>query len=156
MARERPPRADTQVFETADSTGWRPLPVGSDGQPVLAGAVSAVLRADGTKIVYTVRDGRLYEAASNTGWRNLQVPNHDQVSAVSAIPYNGAVVVYTVRGGAVYESSSANWQPLLVGHNGQPVHGTAVSAVLRADGTKIVYTVRDGRLYEAASNTGWR
>ncbi|MEU5949951.1 M23 family metallopeptidase [Micromonospora sp. NPDC047465] len=150
------PPAYTQVFETADSTGWRPLPVGYDGQPVLAGAVSAVLRADGTKIVYTVRDGRLYEAASNTGWRNQQVPNHDQVSAVSAIPYNGAVVVYTVRGGAVYEASSANWQPLLVGYNGQPVHGTAISAVLRADGTKIVYTVRDGRLYEAASNTGWR
>ncbi|MFG3702855.1 M23 family metallopeptidase [Micromonospora sp. NPDC047620] len=31
------PPAYTQVFETADSTGWRPLPVGYDGQTVLAG-----------------------------------------------------------------------------------------------------------------------
>ncbi|MFG3420131.1 hypothetical protein, partial [Micromonospora sp. NPDC048063] len=73
-----------------------------------------------------------------------------------AIPYNGAVVVYTVRGGAVYESSSANWQPLLVGYNGQPVHGTAVSAIARTDGTRIIYTVRDGYVHEAASNTGWQ
>ncbi|MFG3702854.1 hypothetical protein ACGF5C_34095 [Micromonospora sp. NPDC047620] len=72
------------------------------------------------------------------------MPNHDQVSAVSAVPYNGAVVVYTVRGGAVYEASSVNWQPLLVGYNGQPVYRTAVSAITRSDGTRIIYTVRDG------------
>ena len=146
----------TQVFETPSSTGWRPLGVGHNGQPLLGTTVSAVYRADGTRIVYTVRDGRLWEAASNAGWRNLQVPNHDNVTAVSAIAYNGAVLVYTVRGGAVHEAVSTGWQPLLVGYNGQPVLANTVSAILRADGTRIVYTVRDGHVHEAASDSGWR
>ncbi|CAM3241695.1 hypothetical protein [Stackebrandtia soli] len=146
----------TPVYETASGNGWQPMLVGFDGQPLYAGTMSAVVRADGTKIIYSVRDGRLYEAASNTGWRNLQVPNHDQVSAVSAVAHGDGIVVYTVRGGAVYEAGSGTWQPMLVGHNGQPLYASTISAVVRADGTKIIYSVRDGRLHEAASNTGWR
>jgi len=143
------------VYETGNHN-WQPMLVGHNGQALYASTISAVVRADGTKIIYSVRDGRLYEAASNTGWRNLQVPNHDQVSAVSAVAQGDGIVVYTVRGGAVYEAGNHNWQPMLVGHNGQALYATTISAVVRADGTKIIYSVRDGRLHEAASNAGWR
>lgn len=146
------PAADTQVFETAHNTGWQPLPVAS----IVASKVSAVLRADGTKIIYSVRDGYVHEAASNAGWRNLRVPNLDNVSAVSAIPVNGGTVLYTIRAGAVWECASGDWVPFCVGYDGSPIYADAVSAVLRADGTRIVYTVRDGGVYEAASNAGWR
>lgn len=147
-----PPDADTQVFETADNTGWRPLAVPS----LTASKASAVVRADGTKILYTVRDGYVYEAASNTGWRNLRVPNLDRVSALSAVAVGTGIVLYTIRAGALWESSSVDWTPYAVGHNGNPIYADAVSAVLRADGTRIVYTLRNGYVYEAASNTGWQ
>ncbi|SCL29605.1 hypothetical protein GA0074692_2759 [Micromonospora pallida] len=147
-----PPASNTQVFETADNSGWQPLPVAS----IVASKVSAVLRADGTKIIYSVRDGYVYEAASNAGWRNLRVPNLDNVSAVSAIAFNGGTVLYTIRAGAVWESSSVDWRPYAVGYNGSPIYADSVSAVLRADGTRIVYTMRDGYVYEAGSNAGWR
>lgn len=147
-----PPSANTQVFETADNTGWRPLPV----SPVVASKVSAVVRADGTKIVYSVREGYVYEAASNAGWRNLRVPTLDGVSALSAIPYNGATVLYTIRAGAVWEAGSGSWTPYAVGYNGSPIYGSGLAAIASADGTRIVYTVNNGHVHEAASNAGWR
>ncbi|SCL29609.1 Peptidase family M23 [Micromonospora pallida] len=146
------PPGDTQVFETAHNSGWQPLPVAS----IVASKVSAVLRADGTKIIYSVRDGYVYEAASNAGWRNLRVPNLAGVSAISAIAVGSGVVLYTIRSGALWECASGDWVPFCVGYNGSPIYADAVSAVLRSDGTRIVYTVRDGAVFEAASNAGWR
>jgi hypothetical protein len=122
----------------------------------VASQVSAVVRADGTKIIYSVRDGYVHEAASNAGWRNLRVPNLDGVSAVSAVAVGGGVVLYTIRSGALWECANGDWTPYAVGYNGNPVYASAVSAVHRPDGTRIVYTLRDGAVYEAASNTGWQ
>ncbi len=147
--------APRQTWESASNNGWRQLAMGDAYGPIRGSVTATIPNSDGTKLFYSVNNGRVYEAASNSGWRNLWtgVANISN-NALAVITVNGVKYIYTVSGGVVYEAASNNgWRNQSTGISG--VSNEALAA-LNVNGVKHIYTIAGGRVHEAASNNGWR
>jgi murein DD-endopeptidase MepM/ murein hydrolase activator NlpD len=103
--------------------------MGDSAGPITGTVTAAIPNSDGSKLFYSVNNGRVFEAASNNGWRNLWTGiSGVSNNALAVITVGGVKYIYTVSGGNVYEAHSANgWRNLWTGISG--VSDNAIAAL---------------------------
>lgn len=128
-----------EVMVLADGA-WRLVASGVGGDP------EAVLRPDGTVVVYAVlADGSV--ALLGSGWQPLSPPGF-AAGRPSAITFpDGAIALYLRSGSALIAGGAGAWREIAQGLEASP------EAVLRPDGTVSVYSLKSERVHRLG--TGW-